>query len=91
MAYVLHLTDSGYDYIDAVIADWFIGLTVTEYAGYGHINGDSVIDIRDLVAMKKLIGNNGSLVSADLNKDKSVNSLDMTIMRKYLLGIIDKF
>ena len=41
--------------------------------------------------MKKLIVNNGSLVSADVNKDKSVNSLDMTIMRKYLLGIIDKF
>lgn len=90
MADGLHLTDSGYDYIDAVIADWFKGLTVTEYAGYGHVNGDGVIDIRDLVAMKKLIGSNGSLASADLNKDKSVNSLDMTLMRKYLLGIIDK-
>ena len=91
MADGLHLTDLGYDYIDAQITDWFKNLTVTEYAGYGHVNGDGVIDIRDLIAMKKLIVNNGSLVSADLNKDKSVNSLDMAVMRNYLLGIIDKF
>lgn len=56
----------------------------------GDLNRDGVVDIRDLVRMKKLLASGESLpLYADFNNDGAVNSKDLAVMKKYLLGVIN--
>lgn len=63
----------------------------------GDINNDHVIDVLDLVAMRKLVlnasagGNAPIKVQADLNFDKEVSSADMVLLSKYLHGTVKEF
>lgn len=54
----------------------------------GDVNGDGMIDIRDLVRMKKEIAKGNAPDSCDVNKDGDKDSLDLSLLRKHLLGII---
>ncbi len=54
---------------------------------YGDIHSDNVIDIRDLVALKKSVINLVEYSAvADINDDNSVDSIDLILLRKHLLG-----
>lgn len=57
----------------------------------GDANSDGKFDIRDLVAMKKyLVGKRDmNELCGDLNDDKNVDGLDLTIIRKCLLEVGD--
>ena len=52
----------------------------------GDVNCDHTIDIRDLVAIKKITINMRDIYSADLNSDSMVNAQDIAQLRKYLLN-----
>lgn len=56
---------------------------------YGDANYDGLLDIRDLVCIKKLIINQQYTIGADCVEDESLNSDDLTQIRKWLLGIFD--
>ena len=60
-----------------------------ETALIGDINKDGIIDIRDLVRLKKIVAGltKGGADVADLDGNGRVESADLIIMRKYLLGI----
>ena len=59
----------------------------------GDINGDEIIDIRDLVRVKKYIANvdgiNVIADNSDFNNDDSTDTYELTQLRKYLLGVDD--
>ena len=58
----------------------------------GDANGDGVIDIRDLVCMKKMSAELIDVTdNADTNGDGIFDAEDITLLRKYLLGIISSF
>lgn len=57
---------------------------------YGDANYDGLFDIRDLVRIKKLIVNQQYTIGADCVEDESLNSADLTQIKKWLLGIFDK-
>lgn len=50
-------------------------------------NQDGLVDIRDLVNIKKSIANGKTTSAQDINGDGSVDSSDMVYLRKHLLGI----
>ncbi len=50
---------------------------------YGHLNGDKVFDICDLVAAANTTG---FVEAADVNLDDTLNADDLTVMRLALLG-----
>lgn len=54
---------------------------------YGDVNGDQVIDLRDLLTLKKYISEDEPkdfvFVNADLNADKKVDLKDYLILKKY--------
>ena len=56
---------------------------------YGDANYDGLFDIRDLVRIKKLIVNQQYTIGADCVEDESLNSADLTAIRKKLLGIVE--
>ena len=87
----LHLSPAGYDYTQTDIFEWINSLEETRYAGYGYVNDDSAIDIKDLIAAKKLAAGNGYSLAADINGDFTVSADDLAILRQYLLGVIEKF
>lgn len=57
----------------------------------GDANMDGVVDIRDLVRMKKYIVKieETALFVSDIDGDGTVASTDLTLFRKYLLEVID--
>ncbi|MEJ6952393.1 glycosyl hydrolase family 8 [Natronospora cellulosivora (SeqCode)] len=60
----------------------------------GDINGDGVIDSRDVLLLQRyVIGqiDNIPYEAADLNNDNTINALDITLLQRYVLGIIDSF
>lgn len=57
----------------------------------GDITDDGNIDILDMIKLKKLISDQKYDIYADLDGDSSLNTTDLAVMRKYLLGIIDEF
>ena len=54
---------------------------------YGDSNEDGVLDILDLVNIKKKIANKEYSKLADITKDKVVDASDVVRLRKHLLGI----
>lgn len=54
----------------------------------GDINGDKKVDIRDMIRYKKHFAATDSLKAAasDINADGAVNTADMTMLKRYLLG-----
>ena len=50
------------------------------------INGDGKTDVRDLVRMKKNLSSN---LDTDLNFDNVSNAIDLSIIRRFLLGMPD--
>lgn len=58
---------------------------------HGDANGDGVLDIKDLVRMKKALVNKDNInctpLVADMNIDTVVNAEDVAILRKILLGV----
>lgn len=62
----------------------------TATAKCGDINRDGVINIIDLVALKKGLANNENYSAnplLDCNRDKTVDAKDLTKLRKHLLGV----
>lgn len=58
----------------------------TEYTIYGDINGDKVIDVFDLVALRKAVNENKYDELYDLNCDEKVDAEDISLLQKFLLG-----
>ena len=60
---------------------------------YGDLNGDEIIDARDLTLIKRavLTGTVAGLKPADLNGDFSIDEEDVKLHRDYLLGKIKRF
>lgn len=53
----------------------------------GNVNGDEVLDIRDLVRLKKLLDNKDYSLITDFNMDGTINATDLAALKKLLLGI----
>ena len=57
----------------------------------GDVNSDGSIDIKDLICLKSYFANQNadsiSFSAADLNNDDGVDSVDVVILRKLLLGL----
>ncbi len=74
------------------LAMFFSQLPVQTYAKtsgnmYGDVNGDEVVDLRDLLTLKKYISEDEQkdfvFVNADLNADQKVDLKDYLILKKY--------
>ena len=89
----LHFAHDGYDYVDEAMADWFDTLVETEYAGYGHVNNDGVINVLDLIRMKKLQAAETVeyYLPADVTKDGKFDTNDLADMRKFIIGAKEGF
>lgn len=79
------------DYLDylAEYVPYDAELFMTENAvvHYGDINFDGVINLRDLVALKKHIANLGEYISnLDCNMDGEILADDLTVLRKHIIG-----
>lgn len=58
------------------------------YGNNGDLNGDGGFDVRDLVHLKLyLVDDTTDICDADINADSEVNALDITDIRKQLLGL----
>ena len=54
---------------------------------YGDTNFDGVIDVRDIVILKKhTAGNKGYISSFDCNCDNNISASDLTVLRRHLIG-----
>lgn len=54
---------------------------------YGDSNDDGIVNILDLVNIKKKIANNTIFTLADIDKNGILNALDVTAIRKHILGV----
>lgn len=84
----LHPTSNGY----SVLADKFYN-AITDSV-YGDVNGDKVIDARDIVRMKKVVAElegNYIRANADIDFDGGVSATDIATLRKHLLSDMDNF
>ena len=63
----------------------------SEFYDLGDANMDGVVDIRDLIRMKKYIveTDKTALFVSDIDGDGSVASTDLTLLRKYFMEGID--
>lgn len=61
----------------------------TEYIS-GDLNGDGEVDIRDLVRLKKTLAGSteNNAASPDIDNSGDTTAIDLTFLRKFLLGII---
>lgn len=50
------------------------------------VNGDGEVDVRDLIAAKKLSAENSSDSSADFNKNGRIDADDIITLKKVLIG-----
>lgn len=57
------------------------------FAVMGDGNNDGKVNIRDLVAMKLIIADKGYQANVDFNNDNALNSDDLVVLRKHLLGV----
>ena len=60
-------------------------------AKLGDVNGDDIIDVKDLMLIRKyMVGLDVpefNFLAADINGDGKVNAVDLTLVRKYLVGL----
>ena len=67
------------------------GIAYFEKYETGDVNGDTKIDILDLVVLKKYLSSTNPVrfvdYAADTNKDTIIGATDLTNLRKYLLGV----
>lgn len=63
----------------------------SKFYDLGDANMDHVVDIRDLVRMKKysVKMDNKALFVSDIDGDGNVASTDLTLLKKYFLEVID--
>lgn len=55
---------------------------------YGDANFDGVINVKDLVSLKKLItANNHYFETSDINDDNLINSADLILLKKHILDV----
>ncbi len=54
----------------------------------GDVNGDGVVDIRDLVRAKKIMAEGSGDTAADLDGNGTFDSRDLTQLRKILMGVV---
>ena len=55
------------------------------------VNKDGNVDIKDIVSLKKYLSNCGNSINksnADFDNSGKINSQDLTILKKILLGIL---
>ena len=95
MIYCMGATD---DFKDAAItynslsAQPGVVMAQGDYVVFGDSNGDSQINIKDLVRMKKYLSDGSTQINftaADLNFNNAINANDLVLMRKYLLAMED--
>ncbi|MBR7133255.1 MAG: leucine-rich repeat protein [Clostridia bacterium] len=57
----------------------------------GDLNGDGEINIKDLIRFKKVLAGNveSGRTTSDLDRNRDTNSVDLTILTKLMLGIIE--
>ena len=58
---------------------------------YGDLNGDSNIDVLDLIKLKNAVLNDNKDSVYDVNKDNGINSLDILVVRKFLFAEYELF
>ena len=59
---------------------------------FGDVNQDGKINVLDLVGMKEISSGTADYVKeADVNNDNVCTAADITLLMKYLLGVISKF
>lgn len=70
------------------IVEWGVTGAFWDRVMIGDFNGDKVIDIRDLVRAKSTLAGTAESVemNSDLNWDGAINTNDLVLLRKYLLG-----
>ena len=68
--------------------NWWRLDSMTEEVITGDINGDKVIDVYDLCAMKRAVANGGTehFGAADINGDDVINADDLDILKKFIMG-----
>lgn len=66
-----------------------VTVQATELDNVGDLNYDKAINIKDIINIKKQLAKTDAYSrEADLNRDGSLNSQDMTMLRKYLLSVL---
>ena len=61
-----------------------------ELSALGDLNGDSEVDLLDLIRLKKYVSSSNTNITegtGDLDKDGEIDSVDIAIMRKSLLDV----
>lgn len=73
----------------ASLVDYLANADTEAVSLLGDANGDSTLDIRDLIRMKKYLTNSEAVEARenaiDMNRDGKKDSLDLAALRKYLL------
>jgi len=93
--YPIEITYKDNDIFDAdlnnVVVEIENGQIVVKDFLYGDVNGDSVINGKDLTLIRRYITGGFELVkfnaeAADVNLDNSINGKDLTLIRRYISG-----
>ncbi|MBR5682820.1 MAG: CotH kinase family protein [Ruminococcus sp.] len=71
---------------------WRTDKAVSKYA-IGDLNEDGKVDIYDLCSMKKavLTGEADNFGAADINDDDAINSADLVLLKRFIMGDIKSF
>ncbi|MCL2433184.1 MAG: dockerin type I repeat-containing protein [Clostridia bacterium] len=59
---------------------------VAAQALYGDVNGDGLVDIQDIMAVRDAIFGNGDIVAADVNGDGKVDVEDIILLADIIFG-----
>ena len=72
------------------------GYEVTEYSGYGDLNSDFTVDVKDvylarLAAAKLVVPAEEEFSFGDVDGNRRINAIDANLIRKFCANIITKF